>query len=457
MISVLNHQLRSSGSSLIIIVALFCCVSCSTTSSSTVRPTVIKKDEVEKSTSKEIEPVEVDTISWSWADRETFPPIVTNGEVASYLLDKVEKDRYEIALLLPLTLHQVVPTLDKNNKKFADFYEGMKMAASHAKDLNAHVTVYYTNKDEATLDDIFASWNFSKPDLIIASSIRSLIQKTATYGMNNRIPVISPWLSSTRVADDNVFYLQMRPSIEEYYKVILRHLDTHFEHDEVRVLQKSDGSDNTLVRVLRKLQEEISDLPIIKPYETVDIEVDSLMDSEANVFDTLLVQDVRAFVIPNYRQSDDRYIYTCLRKMYGERLGRDFTVYTMPIAIKSDRVDINILKNLDLKTPEFRFPDMSKMEVREFRESYLGQHGRLPSEDAFYGYDMMTFISHGLANYGQYFHYFMAGEELDLMQMKVHISPFYKEDDKGRPDFMTNDHLYIIEYIEDHFEVSDRL
>ncbi len=456
MISVLNRLLRSSGSSLLIITCLLY-VACSPTTSSTARTSVIKKDDP-KTSAPTVEVIEVDTIQWTWADEEVYPPITSvESEVASFALDNVTKDRYEIALLLPMRLQQNVPNLDRNNKKFADFYAGLKMAAAVPSDLNASITVYYTNRDQSKLDEILSSWSFRKPDVIIASYERDLIKKTADFGLEHRIPVISPWLSSTSIAEDNLFYLQMRPSIDEYYKAILDQLEGNFEHDEVRIIQRADGSDKAKSMVLQRLQEEKSDVPIVSPYETLDIVIDSLMDAEANVFDTTLVQGVKAFVLPNYSSRDDRYVYTTLRKMYGEKLGRDFTVFTMPIAIRSDRVDINILKNLDIRTPDFRFPDMQNPKVQEFRKSYLAEQGRLPTEDAFYGYDMMLMLAHGLANYGQYFHYFMAGEQLELLQMKVHISPFYKEEDQERPNYMANDHLYIIEYIRDHFELSDRL
>jgi len=457
MTSVLSRLLLSNGSKIIYISLCLMLLSCSTTQNTSARPTVIKKDEPDTRPSTDVEAVPVDTVKWTWEDEEEFPPITSEGEVASYLLDNVTKDRYEVALLLPMKLQQTVPNLDAINKKFADFYAGIKMAASKARDVRANVSVYYTDREEATLDNIIATWSFRKPDLIIASSNSALIKKTAEYARSERIPVISPWLSSTKVTSDNLFYLQMRPSIEEYYKVILEHVDANFDRNEVRIIQRADGSDRTKTMVLQKLQESISEIPLFTPYENIDVEVDSLMDAEANVFDTLITQEIKAFIIPNYSSKDDRYVYTCLRKMYGEKLGRDFTVYTMPVAIKSDRVDINILKNLDIRTPEFRFPDIQKVEVKAFKEAFLVEHGRLPSDDAFYGYDLMSFVSYGLANHGQYFHYFMAGEELDLMQMKVHISPFFKEETSERPDFMVNDHLYIIEYNTDHFEVSDRL
>ena len=67
----------------------------------------------------------------------------------------------------------------------------------------------------------------------------------------------------------------------------------------------------------------------------------------------------------------------------------------------------------------------------------------------------MKFIKYGLENHGQYFHYYMQGEPLNLMQMKINIKPYHKVEDSERPDFLVNDHLYIIEFDTDHFDVKD--
>ena len=98
----------------------------------------------------------------------------------------------------------------------------------------------------------------------------------------------------------------------------------------------------------------------------------------------------------------------------------------MPIALNSERIDIDILKNLNIRTPEFRFPDYKDSDVQDFRELFYTTYGWLPSEDAYYGFDLMSFISYGLQRHGQYFHYFMAGEELQLMQMKINIQPYQR-------------------------------
>lgn len=454
MTSARSLRLLSNGSNWCFTLALFLfLISCSSTTTSSARTKVIKPEKKVVEVEEVIIPV--DTIAWTVVSEDEFPPIETTAKVASYGLERVEKDEYRIALLLPMKIKQDIPSLDAINRKFADFYAGIKMAAQSDHDVRAQVDVYYTDREEGKLDQILSELQFNLPDVIIASYSSNLIKKTAAFGAANRIPVISPWKSSTTIASANVFYLQMRPSIEHYYKRIIEHVSQNYLKEEVRIVQRLDGSDRSKTRLLHKVQEEISELPINKPYEVFDVELDSLMNAEASVFDTALVQDVKAFIVPHYNSTDESFVYTCLRKMYGEKLGRDFQVYTMPVALNSERIDINLLKNLSVRTAEFRFPNKENTEVQEFRKSFFETNGLLPQEDAYYGYDLMSFILQGLSSNGQYFHYFMAGEDIDLMQMNIHIQPFYKSEDKDYPDFMVNDHLYIIEYVDDHFEVKD--
>ncbi len=454
MISVRSLRQLSNGSNWCFTLALlFVLTSCSSPTTSTARTKVIKPEK--KTTTVEEEVIPIDTIAWTVVSEEEYPPIETDAKVAAYGLEKIAKDEYRIALLLPMKIKQDIPSLNAINRKFADFYTGIKMAAQDDHDVRAQVDVYYTDREEAKLDEILSELQYNMPDVIVASYASKLIAKTAAFGAVNRIPVISPWSSNPKITTENVFYLQMRPSIEQYYTGIIKHVQQNYLKDEVRIVQRLDGSDRAKIRLLHKVQEELSELPVITPYETFDVELDSLMNAEASVFDTALVQEVKAFIVPHYNRTDESFVYTCLRKMYGEKLGRDFQVYTMPVALNAESIDVNLLKNLSVRTAEFRFPNKQNSEVQQFRKSFFETNGLLPQEDAYYGYDLMSFILQGLSSNGQYFHYFMAGEDINLMQMDVHIQPFFKSDDQDYPDFMVNDHLYIIEYVDDHFEVKD--
>ena len=456
MTSAQNHLPLLNGSKLILLAFLgSIIISCGTTAPSTsTNPRIIEIDTPNESETDE-EVIEVDTVQWTFESPDDYVPITAETKVAAFGIERTTKDYYKIALMLPMRIKDISAELDANNRKFAEFYAGIKKAASEFSGVRADVKVYYTNRESARVNEILKDMSYDKPDLIIGPYVTNLIKQVAEFGRDNRIPVISPWKLSKSITDENIFFLQMRPAIEHYFERIVDHVNFNFDRTEVAVIQREGRKDVAKTRMIEEINQESSSVPVVQPYNVVSISQDSLMDAEANVFDTLLDMGSKAFILPHFSSNDENFIYSCLRKMYGEKNGRDFQVYTMPVALNSERIDINLLKNLNIRTPEFRFPDFQNPAIAAFKKAYLNEYGWLPSEDSFYGYDLMSFILHGLREHGQYFHYYMAGESLDLLQMKIQIEPYFEDKNARYPEFLVNKHLYIIEYDTDHFVINE--
>lgn len=456
MISQLSRLLLSSGNNLFFIVCgCVLILGCASTSPKQGDRVLIPNKKIEKKEKENVIPV--DTIEWTVVPETEIPPITTDdSRVESFSLEKVKKDRYKIALLLPLRLEKqaVTPDLSSNNKKFAAFYAGMKLAGQLGANIRVEVKTYYTNRDVGTIKAILDDMSLERPDIIIGSYESDIISETAEWAKTHRTPMISPWGSSTRVTEDNVFYLQLRPSITSYYEKITEHINNNFDRSKVYLLGRDEAADQTMFKVIRRINEKNSPLPQVTAYQEMILSQDDLMNKDS-LFSEVLEDGARAFILPQYATRDESYVYSCLRKLYAEQGMSDIYIYTMPIFLNSDRIDINIFKNVNARTCEFRFPDMRSPQVEQFREQYYKNYGWLPSEDAYYGYDVMRFIIDGLQKHGQYFHYYQQGEIINLMQMKINIQPYFKVEGKERPDFLVNDHLYIIEYDTDHFNVTD--
>jgi len=451
-----NHPLQLSGNKfLVFLLALGLMIGCA--SSAPKRGTVILDPNKEEKVEKEVEALPVDTVQWTVISEEEAPPITSeDARVESYLLEKVKKDHYKVALLLPFRIDEniSIPNLNSNNEKFASFYAGMKLAGGENSDVRISVKSYYTDRDESKLSTILDDFERDRPDLIIGSYESDIISKTADWAKDNRIPLVSPWGSSTKITEENVFYLQLRPSITNYYEKMLEHINDNFDRSQVYMLGREERADQAMFRLIRRINEKNSPLPEVTHYNELLVSSDQLMN-EDSLFMEVLEEGAQAFILPQYSSRDESYVYSCLRKLYAEQGEKDIYIYTMPLLLNSDRIDINIFKNINTRTCEFRFPDSRNPEVQDFRRKYYNAYGWLPSEDAYYGYDVMKFIAYGLENHGQYFHYYMQNEPLDLMQMKINIKPYYKVEGSERPDFLVNDHLYIIEFDTDHFDVKD--
>ena len=337
------------------------------------------------------------------------------------------------------------------NQKFAHFYAGYKMAIEGEDWIQTNT--YHTNRNGDNVKNTLRTIN-SNTDIIIGPYDKNTtLPIVAEYGRENRIPVISPWTASTRTTKNNLFFLQLTPNLSEYWSAILKDATKNFDRSKIRIITNQDGSDRGMVRFIQRLNEEKSGLPISEPLKEFPVSVDSLLYGDSLVFETVFEEEVEAFILPHYNtNSHDEFIYQTLRKINAEKEHRKPLVYVMPQAINSDRVDLNILNNLDLKICDYRFYDKRDIRYLNFKKEYYELYGRLPNDDAYYGYDVAKFVAYGLKKYGKYFHYYIKEEKVPLGQMSISVSPYNNDDDELL--YLMNDHLDIFEFDEGYYQLK---
>ncbi len=456
MISVLNLQPRLNGNNILIAIALMLLfIGCSSTRSSTgSNPVVLDSRESEELSNNKSESIAVDTIKWTITDEEVVSPITSDLASAEVLPFQEEyKEDYNVALMLPFKLTgNTLEDMSLYNQKFAQFYAGYIMAMEGEDWIRT--TTYHTNRKEHNVRTVLNKMN-SNTDVIIGPFDKSrTVPMVAEYGRENKIPVISPWAVSTRTTEDNLFYLQLTPNLSEYWTRIIQDATKNFDRSKIRIITNDDGSDKGMIRFIQRLNEENSGLPISEPLQEYPVSMDSLLHGDSLVFKTAFEEDVEAFIIPHYNTtSHDELIYQTLRKINAEKENRQPHVYVMPQAIKSDRTDLNILNNLDLKICDYRFYDKRSVDYLNFRKGYYALYGSLPNDDAYYGYDIGKFVVYGLKNYGKYFHYYIKDEKLSLDQMSISVTPYKNSDDELL--YLMNDHLDILEFDEGYFQLKN--
>ncbi len=454
MISAQNRLLQLNGSKILIALLLSTFIFSCSSSKSAVDPNTPRvlapNDEIKEVMDSELS---VDTVQWTIISEEVFPPITSEMEEEVLPFEMERQDYYDIALLLPFRISSLeFAPLDANNEKFAQFYAGFKMAIEKIdnQDVSIRIRTYQTNRDVNHLNRVVSSLDGDKPDVIIGPFERKNLAIMAEYARDNRIPVISPWTQSSSVTTDNLFYLQLRPNISAYYSAILKHMTFHFDRNNIRVISNADGKDKSMISFIQNLNLEKSELPLVQPLEEYSISEDSLLYGDSLVFETAFEEGANVFFIPHYNTARHQdFVYQCLRKINAEKAGREIYVYAMPIALNSDRVDLNILKNINLRVCDYRFLDPRSPFITNFKKVYVKQFGWMPSEDAFYGYDVAKFIDYGLKEYGKYFHYYMKEHKFVLNQMSINIIPYYDKDENFK--YLMNDHLEIIQFEDDYF------
>lgn len=454
MILAQNHLRRLSGNKFFILI--FCILALAFAScSGTKKVSDSKVLKPSKNDGKDIGQkgsTTVDTIHWTEIDRTKE----YNSTIED--LDLEKKDRYNVSLLFPFELSSS-DTRDANSSKtqlgqMVNYYGGVKMALDQLEEEGVNLDVQVLDSESGNFDQKLQKCITS--DVIIGPRTKEQLLTTANFGRINNIPIISPWLSSSKITKDNPYFVQLKTSLKNHFNKIVSHAKSEFPDEQIILLgRKNVREDMSYMRYMQNVAAAINNDNNKSPLQEFYIEEDSLRLGEF-AFDSIFIEGkTTVFILPNHSfASDEDFIYNTARKMNGEKGLENVILYGMPILLESDKVKYDLHRGLNMRICRASYVDRSKVEFKEFRQNYFDKYGAFPSDEALEGYDMMIFIGRSIYNYGRKFQYFLDTYDSSLLQSKFDIQKVYK--DKGDDDFKNiqyfqNDHLYILTFIEDKF------
>jgi len=448
MISVLNHQLRLSGNRLGIILCLFALfmAACSG-SKEAVRSTKSKGDEISR-VNKRTRNNTVDTVRWSEVPEEMMPPIVSED---GPILEK--KSSYNITIALPFEAAGF--SAEDDNDRFIQFYAGFQMAMDNLKDEGASINVssFDTEGREKILDQILDNL---KTDLIIGPYERVCLKKTADWARENKTPMVSPWVASNRITNKNPYYIQLRPGVREHYNAIVEDVLQKYSPDQVVVLKRFDGADDSKVKYIQDYAAASLGKEDGLPFREFGIEEDSLILGETYMFDLFSKDKTTVFISQNYLFEEDEYVYNTIRKLSAAKGEREAVVYGMPLLIDLDKIDFSLYKLLNVHVARFRYIDTYAENIQQFKREFFQRFRSLPGDDAYFGYDVGYFFGKALMKYGKQFQFFVdQDEDLPLLGSRYDIQKKYPgetvSDDFSDIDYLSNQLVEIIQFADNRF------
>lgn len=392
---------------------------------------------------------ELDTIYWTEIDR------LAEYEKTIEDLDLDKRPFYNVALLYPFGL--VNNNLDDANKavsnlgRITNYYAGTLMALEtlEQEDISLQVSVY----DAESGDFNLKLQQCNNADVIIGPKDRGQLASTAQYGKNNEIPVVSPWLSSTKVTSDNPYYVQLNPSLKNHMNKIVEDVKDNYENDQVFLLGRKNRKDRGMMNYIQQVADGDEDLP--GQFEELYLEEDSLLLGEYAYQEVFFEDKTTVFILPNWSFVDDEnFVYNAVRKLAGEKGLNKVVLYGMPILIESNKITFEHYSNLNMRICRTSYLNRGSVEVNEFRQNYFDKYQDFPSEDVFEGYDMMMFVGRSLKNYGKKFQYFLDTYEASLYQTEFEVLKVFKPGDDDSFDniqYFQNNHLYILEFKDNYF------
>lgn len=446
MTSVPSHRRRLSGSrgwlyGLLLILSIS---ACGTTESLPRRPSTRPTTPVVTKPK-----VKVDTVSWTEVDETTDP---ASDEDIAVVAGK--KERYDISVLIPLEVSAKGSMADSDDR-FVNYYGGMLMAVdilnNQGKQYDIHVHDV-GSRSQSIADRVPTMVDHA--DVIIAPFHREHVEAVAAYGLDHKIPVISPWLVSSKVADGNPYYIKLMPDLRDYYQVIMEDIAARYDKEQVVII--GNDTDRSKVKYLQELAKALYRTGEEDAVQEYLVEADSLANG-VTAFDTTFFRaKEKVFVIPNYSTSDESFVYGCVRRLAVEKGATQLTVYGMPLVLDSDRMEYDYFKALNMKVARSKFVDRFDQRVISFKTDYYARYGALPTDDAYEGYDMMMYIGDKLWQHGVDFRSHLSEQSDPYLQSSFAVEAKLAKSSTGddatdEVDYFVNRHIDIITFAEGRF------
>lgn len=448
-----RRRLLNGNNGLVILLMITLVIASCSTSTEIVRP---KRDTTTKTNPKKRPAdVKVDTVQWTEVSTEEYKPIEYDGT------PRIEKeDRYHAALMVPFNAEEYNRAdQSREDERFIQFYAGMKLGLEKLESENVPIIldVYDTQGSESTLKSKLKRLD-DDTYLIIGPYERNPLKVAAEYAKNKEIPLVSPWLSSARITENNPFYLQLRPTLRDHYDKMIEVVLKKYNPEQIIVLKNEDGSDDNRVRYIQDIGKSMlkSDQ---NPFREYPVNRDSLIQGEFYFSDLFDDNRETVFLIQNYSFDDEDFIYNTLRKLSAAKGLRPSTVYGLPILLDTEKIDFNLYKILNVKVVRSRFVDPTRSEIKNFKQRFFDEYGALPSDEAYYGYDIIIYFGKALEKYGKQFQFFLDQYNEQLLQVNFDIHKSYLKEGTVSDDFrdinyFVNKHLDIIEFDGNRFKVA---
>ncbi len=449
-----NHQQPlngNKGETILILVLVVQCFSCASTkpAKTEVHKPSEKKVVVvdppnqtsQPDSTKDSKPVirEVpDSTSTKINDKKNHPVIELekpHEKVDSFLIRTINPEQISIMMLLPVERNASDSSFAES-VRFFQFYCGAQLALEDYKKTNGMdvlLSVHEENGKEG-VEKTLGALQTRKPDCIIGPYNIDALKLAAEWAKQNKTLVISPWISSSTIAVDNPYYLQIKAGLNKQFKFVHQHIQHHFSGKKIYIVGKS--TDDPKVNLF--LREAATH------YEEVVFKEEELASSSDLLFEDYLSKDNQTvFILPHYSAKDENFVYHFLRRLSAEKLDRAVVVYGSQRWLDFKEEVVDYINKLNVRMCLGNIMDVNPVEQNKFKLRYYETYREFPRNDAFEGYDLMQFVLYTSNLKSHQVNHLSEAPKFYQTQFK--IEPVSKDSLRSRLDYFENAYLQIAE------------
>lgn len=411
------------------------------------------------------------------ADAEFNPfaeedPIITEEDTLE-LMDESEYSYYgksvNMALLLPFYLNEnderiVIDTSEVDNRgnvvekiiergddwiyprsyNYIEFYEGALLAVRSLQKsgLTVNLSVFDTERDSATVQEIIDRGSLREMDLIIGPAFTHNLRLVAEYGEDRRIPVISPLASRNLLLEDNPYLFQVKPTFDTEIEKLTGFV-SGFHDKNIVMIHPGDILDSLNIDMLKKrLFYKMSYYTFFNEvvFKEVVYNKDITKNDSINSIEHALSDGVKNIVIiPSDKEPFISNIVSSLNTLSNDY---DILLVGYHSWQKFRNIELQHFYNLNLHICTPFIKDYSNHKVKEFIRSFRQnfQSEPEPFSFAWQGHDITYYFVTGVARYGRRFRNYCMRHQVDLLESD------YMFRRAGSGSGFENKQVYLIQY-----------
>ena len=366
------------------------------------------------------------------------------------------KDKYKVALFLPLMLTKNQSYLDKPirvgtvkelysiTKISSGFYHGFILAADSLvkAGLNVEIYVYDTQKDTLKIQKHLDKLEFKDIDLVVGSLFPKTIKYLASYCKANNLPMVIPFKANTKVLYQNPNIYKVTTSNLGLVDGIGKYVAKNMSHYKVFITKPTKKSDIVLYeKLIDSYNTEITSIENPMSSNIVELKIGNANGRDIDL--KLRKDTVNVIIVPS---TDVKFVTGVFRRL-NNIMNINAHAKDMKIIIfgledwnKMSDIDLKHRMRLNQHYATYRFTNYEAQKTTQMIQSYRTKYGTDPDIYGIQGFDVGYYFLSAIYLYGENFTNYIDGYKVSLIQNEFNFSA------KNSGDGIENNSISIIEY-----------
>lgn len=326
---------------------------------------------------------------------------------------------YGVDFVLPfLTDRTRGEQVDGNSLWALHFYSGAEMAMDEISEdgIAYDVRVQDTKASSSQIEDIIASPEYQRSQLIIGPYLKAQVTQMAEAVRGQEKVLISPYSAASGISESNTNYVQVNPTLETHLRTLIGHAFRTQGADRIVLVAPAGERER-----LAYFQDEYRRLTGESEGEPLE---EMIISDEVPDLSQYLQGRRTVFMVPVYE--DEGFVAGFLRQAHlasqNER-GDNVAVYGLPQWADFERLNADFLEATNVHISSSVFIDPLDAEVRKFRRDFYDRYAVLPRDEAFVGYDVTRYFLRMAARYGTRFQFALPDHPEEMMHTNFEFAP----------------------------------